>query len=334
MHSTHSLGKAVIGRMILFLAASAACLTAQRVFSGEVNAPRAREDQRIAAQNAYASGQNAKQAPFPTPTADKDMMARFVRQLRTAKNIEARRRIILAMKEWRKNHLAPVFHYDPKNEPTEDHVLPQVKNTHRMKTSRSRVWSMEAESTYHIPLGSTGNRIEFFIDAKEAGFSKDARIALLSAQSWMHIADYSQTTENRDTADGPACVRFDVSVDETAPVGKYGEVTVAVSTPTGERPEKKLRIIVDPPARFELLQNYPNPFNPSTTLSFVIGSSSLVTLKVYDVLGREVATLVNEVKQPGEYSVRWDAAQLSSGVYFARLSAGAFTETKKILLMR
>jgi len=87
---------------------------------------------------------------------------------------------------------------------------------------------------------------------------------------------------------------------------------------------------------FKLEQNYPNPFNPVTTVSFVIGHSSFVNFGVYDVLGREVATLVNEVKQPGRYTVKWDAssAGLPSGVYFYRLTAGTFVETKKLILMK
>ncbi len=98
------------------------------------------------------------------------------------------------------------------------------------------------------------------------------------------------------------------------------------------------------PQNFELHQNYPNPFNPTTTLSFVIpapddvgtgGShSSLVTLKVFDVLGREVATLAHETKQPGSYNVHWDASNFPSGIYFYRLIAGSFVETRKLVLAK
>ena len=93
---------------------------------------------------------------------------------------------------------------------------------------------------------------------------------------------------------------------------------------------------VNGPLEFRLEQNYPNPFNPVTTMSFVLSHSSFVTLKVYDVLGREAATLVSEVKQPGSYAVKWDAssAGLPSGVYFYRLTAGSFVETKKLILMK
>jgi len=88
------------------------------------------------------------------------------------------------------------------------------------------------------------------------------------------------------------------------------------------------------PTAFSLLQNYPNPFNPSTTINYELPTSSLVTLKVFDLLGREVAILANEEKTAGRYSVRWNAGNMSSGVYFYRLDAGAFSETKKLLLLR
>lgn len=88
------------------------------------------------------------------------------------------------------------------------------------------------------------------------------------------------------------------------------------------------------PKEFYLSQNYPNPFNPSTKIKFVIPKSSLVNLKVYNVLGMEVATLVNEEKRPGIYEVEFDGSNLSSGIYFYRLQAGNFSDTKKFILLK
>jgi polyhydroxybutyrate depolymerase len=88
------------------------------------------------------------------------------------------------------------------------------------------------------------------------------------------------------------------------------------------------------PLEFALLQNYPNPFNPSTSFEFRVSSFGLVSLRIFDALGREVATLINESKAPGVYRLTWDAGALSSGVYFFRMSAGSFAETKKLVLLR
>ncbi len=91
---------------------------------------------------------------------------------------------------------------------------------------------------------------------------------------------------------------------------------------------------LDIPNQFSLGQNYPNPFNPSTTFSFTIGQPSFVTLRVYNLLGQEVASLINEDMHQGKYTVTWNPTDLPSGMYFYRLTAGKFVETKKLLLMR
>ncbi|MBI3124117.1 MAG: T9SS type A sorting domain-containing protein [Ignavibacteriales bacterium] len=101
------------------------------------------------------------------------------------------------------------------------------------------------------------------------------------------------------------------------------------------------------PTKFSLSQNYPNPFNPETTISYKIAPLNLpkgeilqhVTLKVYDVLGREVATLVDEFKQPGNYEVAFNVktpymASLQSGIYFYRIQTNGYSETKKMLLLK
>lgn len=88
------------------------------------------------------------------------------------------------------------------------------------------------------------------------------------------------------------------------------------------------------PNNFLLSQNYPNPFNPNTNINYSISQTSFVTLKVYDLLGKEVAILVNEVKPIGNYETEFDGSNLSSGVYFYRMQAGSFSDTKKFILLR
>ena len=88
------------------------------------------------------------------------------------------------------------------------------------------------------------------------------------------------------------------------------------------------------PEKFELGQNYPNPFNPSTQISWKSPVSGLQTLKVYNILGNEVATLVNEWKEAGNYSIEFDASKLASGTYFYRLTIGNFSEVRKMILIK
>jgi hypothetical protein len=91
---------------------------------------------------------------------------------------------------------------------------------------------------------------------------------------------------------------------------------------------------INPPTEFGFDQNYPNPFNPVTRIKYQIPELSFVTLKVFDVLGNEITTLVNEEKPLGNYEIQFDATNLPSGVYFYRLQAGSFVETKKMVLLK
>jgi len=101
-----------------------------------------------------------------------------------------------------------------------------------------------------------------------------------------------------------------------------------------DKPSSILDENADQPITFYLHQNYPNPFNPNTTIKYKMPELSFVTLKVYDVLGNKVATLVNEEKPLGTYEVEFGGAGLPSGIYFYRLLAGSFLVTKKMILMK
>jgi hypothetical protein len=120
------------------------------------------------------------------------------------------------------------------------------------------------------------------------------------------------------------------SIDVESSVTGVNLIFTRTTTSVGE--------ILSVPSKFSLAQNYPNPFNPSTKIQYTIGNAGLVSLKVYDVLGREVATLVNGRQEAGSYTVPFGINNgtlgLSSGVYFYRLQAGFFVSTKKLILMK
>jgi hypothetical protein len=111
---------------------------------------------------------------------------------------------------------------------------------------------------------------------------------------------------------------------------RYSDETILGKTHT-----KKINYTgTEKPTEYALYQNYPNPFNPVTTITYQIPKEGLVTLKIYDILGKEVTTLINEEKQAGKYSIDFNASKLSSGVYLYELRSNEFKSTKKLLLMK
>ncbi|MGB5286986.1 MAG: T9SS type A sorting domain-containing protein, partial [Ignavibacteriaceae bacterium] len=115
-------------------------------------------------------------------------------------------------------------------------------------------------------------------------------------------------------------------------MGAYGGPGAISWIITDVNDEREL--INDFPVGFHLSQNYPNPFNPSTKIQYSVNSTQKVTLKVYDLLGSEIATLVSEEKPAGSYELIWTVANLPSGVYFYQLRIGSFVETKKMILLK
>jgi len=116
--------------------------------------------------------------------------------------------------------------------------------------------------------------------------------------------------------------------------GKYEYRIVQMDFDGNSETFGPVNLTFDVPDKFNLSNNYPNPFNPTTTIPFSVPETGNVTLKVYNVLGREVATLVDEVRQPGTYQVTFDASQLSSGIYIARLTGDGVSMTQKLTLIK
>jgi hypothetical protein len=128
---------------------------------------------------------------------------------------------------------------------------------------------------------------------------------------------------------------YSVSVYCTLDGGTWNEGGAKTVTAVGDILQKEAEKISAKavPSEYEL-ENYPNPFNPTTTISYQLPEAGMVTLKVYDMLGKEVATLVNEVKQAGYYSATFDASKIASGIYISTIQTNKFTQSKKMLLVK
>ena len=122
--------------------------------------------------------------------------------------------------------------------------------------------------------------------------------------------------------------------DKTVATGKYIYRLKQIDNDGKYEYSKEVEVDLGKPTTFALNQNYPNPFNPTTSIEYSVVGSQYVSLKVFNVLGKEVAVLVNEKQEPGVYTVNFSSANLSGGVYLYRLQAGDFVQTKKMILLK
>ncbi len=141
-------------------------------------------------------------------------------------------------------------------------------------------------------------------------------------------SEYSEISVNQNAA--PALADLDNDGDIDLILGDY-EGTFSFYRNLNATNIDEEEII---PTEFSLFQNYPNPFNPTTSIEFKVPSSEYVSLKIYDVIGNEIASLVNEEKEAGNYKVTFDASNISTGVYFYKLTAGNFSQTRKMLFLK
>ncbi len=137
--------------------------------------------------------------------------------------------------------------------------------------------------------------------------------------------------EGNGTTNAPKSYSY---TEKNISTGKYSYRLKLIDRDGKFEYSQQVEVTVSAPKIFALEQNYPNPFNPSTTINYQLPVAKHVSLKIYDAIGREVATLVNEVKDAGYYSAQFDGARFSSGIYFARLSSSGKTQMRKLLLLK
>ena len=175
-------------------------------------------------------------------------------------------------------------------------------------------------TVYQLPYASVGNSIELSVANAASLPLSQVTVQAAAVPGWIRFKETRQTLPLLK-ANQELPVLFTFSVDKTAPVGKEETIAFRILSSTGESWTKEIRVKVAPPEKFELFQNYPNPFNPSTTISYQLPADSRVHLKVFDLLGREVATVVDETEAAGYYQKTFDATRVSSGMYVYQVVA-------------
>lgn len=198
-----------------------------------------------------------------------------------------------------------------------------------------------AQTIYKVTPGSKGNQVILTIENESIEKElTNVKVRLINQPSSFNFRATEEAIEKIERGNSKeAEFNFDVSI--TDDVNKTDTLRFMITGSEGTYQQKEILIGYELPAEYVLEQNYPNPFNPETTISYKLPFSGYTTLKVYDILGKEVATLVNEHQLAGQYSVQLNAAQLtnlrhslSSGVYFYRLTANEYQSIKKMILLK
>ncbi len=173
--------------------------------------------------------------------------------------------------------------------------------------------------TYELPFSSANNTFELAVENSASLNVTGVKVTALNIPSWLRFTSTEQTIDQLDGKQEKTA-SFSFSVNKTAPVKTEQTLSFQIKSSDGQTWSKEIKISVNPPDRFELFQNYPNPFNPSTAISYQLSADSKVSLRIYDLLGREVATLVDQDKPAGYHQETWNAAPYSSGMYIYQLT--------------
>ena len=194
--------------------------------------------------------------------------------------------------------------------------------------------SITAQTIYDVQPGTKGNRITLTVsNISEISPVEDVEVRLIKKSFSLLFNKESENIERID-ANKETDVVFTFNVNRDAPVNIKDTIEFMITN--GKELMKKKTFIFNytGPKEFKLEQNYPNPFNPTTTIQYQLPAMSKVTLKVYDIFGSEVATLINEEQEAGYKEVEFNGSSIASGMYIYRLTAGSFSIIKKMILVK
>jgi Secretion system C-terminal sorting domain len=193
----------------------------------------------------------------------------------------------------------------------------------------------DSEYVYNVDPGTKGNQI--IMDISNVSHVLNANnivVKLIKSSKQLEFEQNQQTIDQIDK-NKEAEVTFEFAVNLTAPANKEDTVEFQINSESVDL--KKIFILqYTAPKQFALYQNYPNPFNPATTIRYSIPNTGAihVSLRIYNILGEEVASLIDRKQTAGNYEIKFDAARYASGVYIYRLVAGNFVSIKKMMFIK
>ena len=191
-----------------------------------------------------------------------------------------------------------------------------------------------SQTVYEVTPGTKGNEIKLTVaNVSETNQATNVNVFLMKKSSSLVFSKEEETIEMIE-AKTEAEVKFIFDINRNAPINKKDTIDFMITSPDGIMMMKQFIFSYTPPKEFKLEQNFPNPFNPTTRIQYQVSSISEVTLKVYDILGSEVATLVSEEQQVGYYEVKFNSTNIASGMYIYRLQAGDFVSAKKMVVLK
>ena len=194
------------------------------------------------------------------------------------------------------------------------------------------------EGAYLVPFAAQDNLIELAVSHPADTPARGVRVIVAKTPAWL-VVEPQQLMLDLIEPQSEAMARFRFSLDASAPVGQVQTLRFEITSASEVSGTKEIQLAVEAPKEITLVGNYPNPFNPITTIAFTLTDQAHVALRVYDMLGREVARLLEGERGAGHHEVRWEASQYASGLYFYRLfvedEAGRqVLKQKKMLLVK
>jgi uncharacterized repeat protein (TIGR01451 family) len=202
-----------------------------------------------------------------------------------------------------------------------------------------------SQTVYNLPFASSGNRVELTVTNSSTITAKNVIVAVDSLPGWITMKQASVSAGDM-ASKSEKVVTFTFDADKKAPAGTNGIIKFKIISQSGEQWNKEIKVTAGAPDKFELYQNYPNPFNPSTIISYQLPYDSRVTIKIYNILGKEVITLFNGFQTAGYYENRFstegiNGRALSSGMNIYRLTAKSsdgkskeFSSIKKMMVLK